>query len=103
MHITLAFLGIGGGEFIFIFLAVLMLFGSDKLPEIARGLGKAMKQVRHATDDIKREINSSAGLGAQPLQSLKNPLQNPIQELQQEIEDSIDGAVKRGGSAPKSE
>jgi sec-independent protein translocase protein TatA len=99
MDLTLAFFSIGGGELIFIFLAVLMLFGSDKMPEIARGLGKAIKQVRHATDDIKREINASAGMGPQPFQAV----QNPLQELKEEIEDSIDGAVKRGGSSPKSE
>jgi len=32
---------------------VLMLFGADKLPSIARGLGKAMRQLRDATDEIK--------------------------------------------------
>ena len=36
---------------------VLMLFGADKLPSIARGLGKAMRQLRDATDEIKTEIH----------------------------------------------
>ena len=36
-----------------------MFFGADKLPEIARGLGKGMRQVRDTTNDIKREINES--------------------------------------------
>jgi hypothetical protein len=38
-------------------------------------------------------------MGPQPFQAV----QNPLQELKEEIEDSIDGAVKRGGSSPKSE
>ena len=37
-----------------------MVFGADKIPEIARGLGKGMRQVKDATNDIKKEINNSA-------------------------------------------
>lgn len=48
--------GIGGGEIIFILMVVLMLFGSDKVPEIARTLGKLMAQLKNATNDIKSEI-----------------------------------------------
>ncbi len=52
--------GIGGGELIFIILIVLMLFGSDKIPDIARTMGKAMRQLKDATNDIKSEIHKSA-------------------------------------------
>ena len=48
--------GIGGGEIVFILLVVLMLFGSDKVPEIARTLGKLMAQLKNATNDLKSEI-----------------------------------------------
>ena len=51
---------ISGAEIAFIVFIVLMVFGADKVPEIARGLGKTMKQIRHATDDIKKEITKSA-------------------------------------------
>ncbi|TRW26536.1 twin-arginine translocase TatA/TatE family subunit [Flavobacterium zepuense] len=52
--------GIGGGELFFIILVVLMLFGSDKIPEIARGLGRGMQQLKDATNEIKTEIHKSA-------------------------------------------
>ena len=52
--------GIGGGELIFILFVVLMLFGSDKVPEIARTMGKAMAQLKNATNDIKSEIQKGA-------------------------------------------
>lgn len=42
---------------IFILFIMLMLFGSDKIPDIARTMGKAMAQLRNATNDIKSEIN----------------------------------------------
>ena len=52
--------GIGGGELIFILFVILMLFGSDKVPEIARTMGKAMAQLKNATNDIKSEIQKGA-------------------------------------------
>ena len=50
----------GFSEIIFILFMVLILFGADKLPSIARGLGKAMRQLRDATDEIKTEIQRGA-------------------------------------------
>lgn len=54
------FLFISGGEIFVILLVVVMVFGADKLPEIARELGKGMRQIKNATNDIKREIQNSA-------------------------------------------
>ena len=48
--------GIGGGEIVFIMFIVLLLFGADKVPEMARGMGKMMAQLKNATNDIKNEI-----------------------------------------------
>ncbi len=54
------FLFISGGEIIFILLAVVLLFGSKKLPEIARMLGKGIKQFKDAADDIKKEMSDES-------------------------------------------
>jgi len=51
---------ISGQEIVILALAVLLLFGSKKIPEMARGLGKGMREFRKAADDIKRELNESA-------------------------------------------
>ncbi len=50
---------ISGQEIIILALAVLLLFGSKKIPEMARGLGKGMREFRKAADDIKRELNQN--------------------------------------------
>ncbi len=42
---------------VFILFIVLMLFGSDKIPELARALGKGMAQLKNATNEIKSEIH----------------------------------------------
>lgn len=54
------FLFISGQEIMILALAVLILFGSKKIPEMARGLGKGMREFRKAADDIKRELNDAA-------------------------------------------
>jgi sec-independent protein translocase protein TatA len=51
--------GLGGGEIIIIFLIILLLFGAKKLPELAKGLGKGIKEFKKATSDIKDEIESA--------------------------------------------
>lgn len=43
-----------------ILLFVLLFFGAKQLPDIARTLGKGIREVRNATDEIKREITESA-------------------------------------------
>ena len=48
---------ISGSEIFIIMIVVLLLFGSKRIPEIAKGLGKGMKEFKKATDDIKKEIS----------------------------------------------
>jgi TatA/E family protein of Tat protein translocase len=50
---------VSGGEFILIVLAIILLFGSKGIPEIAKVVGKGMREFRTATDTIKREISES--------------------------------------------
>lgn len=51
--------GIGMPEVMVIMLLVLILFGSKRLPEVARGLGKSMQEFKKAADDVKRELDVS--------------------------------------------
>ena len=48
----------GGWEWIFIALAVLILFGGRKIPEFMRGLGKGMREFKDAKDNIKSELEA---------------------------------------------
>jgi len=73
--------GIGGGELIFIMFIVLMLFGSDKVPEIARTVGKTMAQIKNATNDIKSEIQKGAEANGLDKQSLADLTVNITAEI----------------------
>lgn len=50
---------LGFGEILLIFLVLLLLFGAKRLPELARGLGKSLKEFKKATREIENEINES--------------------------------------------
>ena len=54
--------GIGGPELFLILVVVLLVFGPKKIPEVARGLGKGLREFRKLSTDFQREINLSAAL-----------------------------------------
>jgi len=60
MTLPLAFIeGIGGTELMMIMFVVLLLFGADKLPELARGMGKTIREVKKATSGVEQEIKKA--------------------------------------------
>ena len=81
---------ISGAELVFVFFVILLVFGADKVPDIARTLGKGMRQVRNATQDIKSEIEKSAEKQGLDTEQIKQDLK----EVKDEVED-IAGSVKR--------
>ena len=56
----LAFMNLGGQELILILLLVLVLFGAKKLPELARGMGQAIKEFQKAKDEFSDELHSAS-------------------------------------------
>jgi len=57
MNVELAFLGgLGGWEILLILMVLLIFFGAKKIPELAKGLGKGIKEFKNATNEIKEEI-----------------------------------------------
>lgn len=47
---------LGAGEIILIVLVILLLFGAKKIPELAQGLGKGMKEFKKSLKDVEEEI-----------------------------------------------
>ena len=52
--------GLGWTEFLIIALFIIIFFGAKKIPEIARGMGKGIREFKDATKEIKNEINEGA-------------------------------------------
>ena len=80
--------GIGGGELIFIIFIALMLFGSEKIPAVARTMGKAMAQFRNATNDIKSEIQK--GVEAQGLDTSMKELTSTFTDEVEKVKSNLD-------------
>jgi len=81
---------ISGAEIFVIFLIVLLLFGADKIPDIAKGLGKGIRQVKDATQEIKTEIQKSAKDKGVDTKSISDQ----IDKVKEDIDD-ITGSIKR--------
>jgi sec-independent protein translocase protein TatA len=73
---VLLFMNIGGPEMILIFLVVLLLFGGKKLPELARGLGKGLREFKDASDGIKREIHNNINSVNEVADQVKSEVQS---------------------------
>ncbi|TPN81658.1 Sec-independent protein translocase subunit TatA/TatB [Aquimarina algicola] len=87
---------ISGTEIAFIVFILVMVFGADKIPEIVRGLGKGMRVIKDATNDIKTEITKSAekhGIDSE-VTSITSDIKNEIDQVKEDINE-ITGSVKR--------
>lgn len=87
------FLFISGTEIAFILFIVVMVFGADKIPEIARGLGKGMRTLKDATNDIKQEITKTA-----EKQGIDTDIVKDVNKEISKVKDNIDdftGSVRR--------
>ena len=84
---------ISGAEIVFVFFIVLLVFGADKIPSIARTLAKCMTQVRQATNDIKSEIQKTVDSDIEsPTKSLTNDFKKEVDKVKKDftdLEDSI--------------
>lgn len=82
------FLNLSGGEIFIILLFVLIFFGAESIPKIAKTFGKVMYQVKNATDDIKRDIKESTDNIKKDMLDQAG-MSNPLEEVKKEIDESV--------------
>jgi sec-independent protein translocase protein TatA len=87
MNIIASLFNLAGPDLIVILLICLLLFGSKKLPELARGMGEAFKEFHKAKDEIEREltradVNIQPAPGQQPRQVAELPATPPAPVMQ---------------------
>jgi sec-independent protein translocase protein TatA len=70
--------GIGGGEMMIVLVVVLIFFGANKIPELARGLGKGIREFKDASREIRSEFENAGQPNQQPYQQQFN--QRPNQD-----------------------
>ena len=94
---TTCFLFIDFQEIIVILVVVVMLFGTKSLPEIARGLGIAVRQFREAADGIKREILDPSVV-ENPVDQLKKEVKESLESIENEVKNETQDIQKSMGS-----
>ncbi|MCB9189692.1 MAG: twin-arginine translocase TatA/TatE family subunit [Flavobacteriales bacterium] len=70
---------ISGGEILVILLIVLMFFGADSIPSLARNLGRGIRQIKDATQEIQRDIANSANNSTSGLKEIKEDIEKVIE------------------------
>ena len=83
-----------GAEIAFVMFILVMVFGADKIPEIAKGLGKGMRSIKNATDDIKNEVMKSADKHGMETKGMTDDVKKEVDKVKEDIEE-ITGSVKR--------
>ena len=72
---------LGGWEVFAILAAILILFGSKKLPELAKGLGQGIREFKKATREVTDEVqNANDDAPVQPQRKLPAPTPRPVEE-----------------------
>jgi sec-independent protein translocase protein TatA len=75
MNLLASFMNLGGPDLLVILVIILVLFGAKKLPELARGLGQAIKEFQKAKDEFTDEINKA---GQNNTAAKTNPPQSTV-------------------------
>ena len=84
---------ISGAELVFVFFIVLLVFGADKIPSIAKGLAKGMTQIRQATNEIKTEISKNTEV-KNPTKTITKDLNDSVSEIKKDFDD-LKESIKR--------
>jgi sec-independent protein translocase protein TatA len=72
----LLFLNLGGGEIFVILLVVLIFFGAKRIPELAKGLGKGMREFKDAMNGVENEVRNAANSTPTPPPQEKKNIEN---------------------------
>ena len=84
---------ISGAEIVFIFFIVLLIFGADRIPSIAKSLAKGVNHVRNATNEIKSEIQKTVDT-KNPAGGMGKELKNQVDKVKEDFDELTD-SIKR--------
>jgi Tat protein translocase TatB subunit len=78
--------GLGFGELALILLVAFLVLGPKKLPELARSLGKGLRELRRASEDLRSSIREPLEEVRKPLEDLRDQLADTVYTVGREIE-----------------
>ncbi len=82
---TLLFLDISGGEFLIIVVAIFLIFGPKKMPEMARKVGRVMNELKKASGDITREFREETGSITREIAAARESVRREADNLRKDL------------------
>jgi sec-independent protein translocase protein TatA len=103
MSVLASFMNLAGPDLIVILLIILVLFGAKKLPELARGMGQAVKEFQKAKDEFNDELHKAGKSETETAKSDVKPAQSTVprseNQLASEIRPDPNQAITPGDKA----
>lgn len=106
LNMVIGFLNIGTSEMLLIVFVALMLFGGKKLPELARGLGRGIREFKDASESIKRDISQQINEFEQDVDVKNLIVDEEREQSKSSVNKPADSTIKGGEedqNSPKSE
>src|SRR5260370_8684039 len=84
MNLIASFMNLAGPDLIIILLIILVLFGAKKLPELARGMGQAVKEFQKAKDEFSDELHKAGKAVSETAKADVKPAQSTVPRIETE-------------------
>lgn len=81
---------ISGGEIVLVMLLALLFFGSKAIPDIAKTMGKGMREFKKATNEIKRELNEHTSDIKKDIDDVSSTVRKETSEIKKGITDRLE-------------
>lgn len=81
---------ISGGEIVLVMLLALLFFGSKAIPDIAKTLGKGMREFKKATNEIKRELNEHTSDIKKDIDDVSSTVSKETSDIKKGITDQLE-------------
>lgn len=81
---------ISGGEIVLVMLLALLFFGSKAIPDIAKTMGKGMREFKKATNEIKRELNEHTSDIKKDIDDVSSTVSKETSEIKKGITDRLE-------------
>ncbi|MEI6061635.1 MAG: twin-arginine translocase TatA/TatE family subunit [Bacteroidota bacterium] len=82
---VLLFLDVSGGEMLLILVVVFLVFGPEKMPDMARKAGKLMNQMKKATNDLTREFKKETSVLEEEINAAHNKINEQVESVRREV------------------
>ena len=78
---------VSGGELVLVMLLALLFFGSKAIPDIAKTLGKGLREFKKATNEIQRELNAQTSDIKRDINDVTSTVNKETTEIKKELTD----------------